>query len=204
VKKLEKIHLYDVRTVLAMVLIVGAVTGGNLWLHRGDPLLGYSRYTGHGFSIDYRHDMRFEELGLGGGSTTESMGMVEGRLEGKGLEQFGVIWMTSETLPPHISTTPEGTLEYVFAVVGMAGTQISNKGEVMVTNIDGHEVAYQTFDVLDSDITVRGKIGAWYCEGARKFLMLFVIHVPDFSQPEVLSMDLESMWQGYLNSLICY
>ena len=201
---MKKIHLYDVRTVLAMVLIVGAVTGCNLWLHRGDPLLGYSRYTGHGFSIDYRHDMRFEELGLGGVSATESMGMVEGRLEGKGLEQFGVIWMTSEKLPPHISTTPEGTLEYVFAVVGMAGTQISNKGEVMVTNIDGREVVYQTFDVLDSDITVRGKIGAWYCEGAEKFLMLFVIHVPDFSQPEVLSMDLESMWQGYLNSLKCY
>lgn len=201
---MEKIHLFDMRTILAMIVIVGAVTGGNLWIHRGDPLLGYTSYNGHGFSIDYRHDMRFEELGLGGGSATESIGMVEGRLEGKGLEQFGVIWMTSEKLPSHISSTPEGALEYIFAVIGMAGTQISNKGEVVVMSIDGREVSSQTFDVLDSDITVRGKVGAWYCEGAGKFLILYVIHIPDFSQPEVLSMDVESMWQSYLNSLVCY
>ena len=201
---MEKINLIDLRTILAMVIIVGAVIGVNLWLHRGDPVLGYSRYAGHGFSIDYRHDMRFEELGLEGGSATESMGIVEGRLEGKGLEQFGVIWMTSEKLPSHISTTPEGALEYIFAVVARAGTQISNKGELMVTNIEGREVAYQTFDVLDSDITVRGKIGAWYCEGAEKFLMLYMIHLPDFSQPEVLSIDVELIWQGYLDSLVCY
>ena len=92
--ELEKIQLLDTRTILAMIVIIGAVTGGNLWIHRGDPLLGYTSYNGHGFSIDYRHDMRFEELGLGRGSATESIGMVEGRLEGKGLEQFGVIWMT--------------------------------------------------------------------------------------------------------------
>jgi hypothetical protein len=204
VEELEKIYLFDIRVVLAVIVVVVAVTGGNLWLHKGDPLLGYARYSGHGFSIDYRLDMRFEELGLVGGSATESIGMIEGRLEGKGLEQFGVIWMTSEKLPSQINTTPEGALEYVFALIGMAGTQISNKGEVMVNSIDDHDVSSQTFDVLDSDITVRGKVGAWYCEEAGKFLLLYVIHVPDFSQPEVLSVEIESMWQSHLNSLVCH
>jgi hypothetical protein len=195
--------LFDARTLIAIIVVVGAVTGGNLWMNRNNPPLGFNRYEGYGFSIDYRNYMSFEITGVGAGSATESIGSVEGALERESVEQFGVIWVTQQSLPSHLENTPEGALDYVFDMVGTSGTQISDRGEMQTGSKDGHDMAYQTFDV-DSGPPVRGIVGAWYCDEVGKYLMLYVIHVPDVAQPLVLSQDVEGIWLGYLDSLVCH
>ncbi len=199
---MENDALFDTRTLIAIIVVVGAVTGGNLWINRGNPPLGYNKYEGYGFSIDYRGDMRFEVTGLGEGTATESMGAVEGALEGESIEQFGVIWVSQQSLPPHLEDTSEEALGYVFALIEMSGTQISERGEMKTKLKDGHDMAYQTFNV-DSGSTIRGIVGAWYCDEAGKYLMLYVIHLPDVAQPHVLSQEVEGKWLGYLDSLVC-
>ncbi len=200
---MEENTLLNTKTVLTIIVVVCVVTGGNLWINKGGPELGYERYLGYDFTIDYRSDMYLEEIGLGGGSATESLGYVEGKLERESLEQFGVIWVNERNFPAAIEATPEGALEYVSAVLEMTGTEIVGRGEQLTGIKDGHRMVYQTFDIVESGNTVRAIVGAWYCDEAGKFLMLFTIHVPDLSQPEVISLELEPMWREYLDKLVC-
>jgi hypothetical protein len=192
--------LFDTRTILAIIVVVFAVTTGNLWINRGGPPLGYERYTRDSFTIDYRKDMHLEEQGLGEDLVLESFGMVMGRLEGESLEQFGVIWVTPEI----VDATPEDALDYLFQMVEMDGTQVSGKGELLTDSKDGHRMVYQTFNVVDSGINIRGIIGSWYCVDAGKFFMLYLIHVPILSQPEIPSLDIEQRWRVYLDNLVCF
>jgi hypothetical protein len=51
----------DLRSICLIVIVVGAVTGGNLWLHRDDLPLGYVRYSNFGFSFVQVHPISEEE-----------------------------------------------------------------------------------------------------------------------------------------------
>lgn len=197
----------NLRSICLMVIVVGAITGGNLWLNRGAPPLGYERYSGYGFSIEYRKDMLVSTAGLGGGSVSNKSGSLEGRLESAGFEQFGVIWLTSEAVPTPFrmhARDPEAVLEYLFASVELSGTQITGRGEIKTSTKDGHEIFFQYFNITEPRITIPGIIGAWYCDEDDRILMLYLIHVPDLNHPDVLSQDLEQRWQHYLDSLVCH
>ncbi len=134
--------LFDTRILIAIIVVVGAVTGGNLWINRNNPPLGFNKFEGYGFSIYYRKDMSFEVIGLGEGSATESIGTVQGVLEYKSLEQFGVMWVSQQNFPSHLEDTPEGALEYVHDIIEMSDTQISERGEMQTGSKDGHDMTY--------------------------------------------------------------
>jgi len=194
----------NLRSIGIIVIVVGAVTGGNLWLNRGAPKLGYERYSGHGFSIEYRKDMWTTTNGLGGGPATDEAGSFQGTLQVDSLEQFGVIWLAPDSLPTHMQGLGlEGALDYIFALIEMTGTPFAGKGELKTSSKDSHEMLYQYFNITESGIIIPGIIGAWYCEDDR-ILMLYLIHVPDINQPDVLSQELETRWQVYLDSLDCH
>lgn len=196
---------FSARSLLMVVALVGAVTVGNLWLHRGSPPLGYARYTGYGFSIDYSQRMTVGEGDLGGyGSPTDSAGMMQGRRQEKDLEQFGVIWLRPEGLSSNVDKTPAGALDQLFGFIGMSGTSIGVRGDLETMTKDGHEVVYQTFTVEESGFSIPGIIGAWYCEDSGKFLMLYTIHVPDITQPELVSQELDQIWLEYLDAMTCH
>jgi hypothetical protein len=201
---IPKTPAFSSRSLLVVFVVVLAVTGGNLWINRGGPPVGYARFEGYGFSIDYRREMYFMESGIGGGSAFDNSGSIQGTLSADSLEQFGVIWLARKGLPSHVAPTPEGALDQVFAIIGMGDTQIPERGELRILVKDDREVVYQTFSVLDSGITIPGIIGAWYCEEAGKFLILYLIHVPDINQPEILSQELEQKWLSYLDSIKCH
>lgn len=199
-----KANILSGRALLSAIVLIGAVTGGNLWLHSGDPALGYARYVGYGLSFDYSQRMRLVEMGLGGGPVFEATGNVQASWQDEGLEQFGVIWVSPEGLPTYMDRTPEDALDYIFTIIEMSGTRISEKGALSTMAHDGHEMAYQTFTLLESGFAIPGIIGAWYCEESGKFLFLYAIHIPDLNHPENLSAELEQIWQGHLDSLTCH
>jgi len=196
---------FNARSLLVVAVVVGAVTGGNLLLHRGDPPLGYTRYEGRGFSIVYSELMVLRESDLSGyGSPTDASGTMQASMQYDGLEQFGVIWLKPEGMPSNMGRTPEGALDYTFAFIALSGTQISERGELRTTTKDGHDLVYQTFGVPESGFTIPGIIGSWYCEESERFLMLYLVYVPDVNNPEVVSPEMEQMWFGYLESLVCH
>jgi hypothetical protein len=195
---------FSARSLLMVVALVGVVTVGNLWLHRGGLPLGYARYTGYGFSIEYSQRMTVGEGDLGGyGPPTDSAGMMQGSRQDTELEQFGVIWIRPKGLSTNVDKTPAGALDQIFGFIGISGTSIGVRGELETMTKDGHEVVYQTFTVEESGISIPGIIGAWYCEEAGKFLMLYAIHVPDIYHPEIVSQEVEAIWLGYLDALTC-
>ena len=190
--------VFSTRSLLIVITLVGAVTLSNLWLHRGSPPLGYARYTGFGFTVEYSQRMTMWEGDLGGyGPPTDSAGMVQWSRQERDLEQFGVIWIKPEGLSTSVDKTPLGALDQIFGYIGLAGTQIGVRGEIETMTKDGHEVVYQTFTV-ESGISIPGIVGAWYSEASGKYLMLYTIHVPDIYHPEIVSQEVETLWLGHL------
>ena len=186
---------FNAKSLLVVVVLVGTVTVGNLWMHSGSPPLGYARYTGYGFTIEYSQRMTIGEADLGGYSLpTDSAGMMQGMRQDTELEQFGVIWMRPEGLSSNVDKTPAGALDQIFGFIGISGTSIGVRGKLETMTKDGHEVIYQTFTVEESGISIPGIIGAWYCEEAGKYLMLYTIHVPDVYHPEIVSQEVEAIW----------
>ena len=198
---ISKDPVFTTRNLLVVAVIVSAVTGGNLWLHRGDPPVGYGRYTGFGFTLEYSLQKTFSVAGFGW-EPTEAGGTVQVSRQGMGLEQYGVIWGTPESMPSQMRSL-EGSLAYIFGIIGMDGTAITDRGPHMSTTKDGHEMIYQTFNLMEQGFAVPGIMGTWYCEDAGKYLQLYLVYLPDPMNPTVDPQELEQKWLGYLDQLTC-
>lgn len=203
---IERTQILSTRSLVVVLIAVGAVTGGNLWIHRGDPPIGYVRYTGHGISFDYIVEMSLMESDLSGfGSATDSGGNVQLNYQGADrLEQYGVMWVEPKSMPSHMARTPEAALDFLFEIVGISGTRITDRSEYKTTTTDGHEVIYQTFGVPENEYTIPAIIGAWHCEETGRFLMLYQIYVDDFENLEVPYQGLEQMWLDRLDGVTCH
>jgi hypothetical protein len=200
-KGIVKDPVFTPRNLLIVAVIVSAVTGGNLWLHRGDPPVGYGRFSDFGFALDYSLQKEISVDGFGW-EPTESGGIVTVSLGGMGLDQYGVIWVAPESMPTSMRSL-EGSLEYLFGLIGMEGNVIANIGSPMSMTKDGHEMIYQTWTLMESGFAVPGIIGSWYCEDAGKYLSFYLIYLPDPENPTVDPQELEQKWLGYLDQLTC-
>ena len=128
--------------LLIVAVVVSAVTGGNLWLHWGDPPVGYGRYTDFGFTLEYSLQKTFSVEGFGW-EATASGGIVTVALQGMGLDQFGVIWIAPEDMPTSTRSL-EGSMGYIFGLIGMEGNVITNIGSPKSMTKDGHDMVYKT------------------------------------------------------------
>ncbi len=199
---IAKDPLFTTRNLLVVAVIVSAVTGGNLWLHRGDPAVGYARYAGFGFTLDYSLQMDLRVDGFGGWEPTESGGTVQASLPINGVEQIGVIWSAPESMPTHVRSL-EGSLDYTFGLVGMDGTTISDRGGYSSMTHNGHEMIYQVFNVVDQGFAIPGIMGTMYCEDAGKYIQFYLVYLPDPENPTVDPQVLEQKWEGYLDQISC-
>jgi hypothetical protein len=199
---IAKEPIFNSRNLLIVAVLVSAVTGGNLWLHRDDPAVGYARYAGFGFTLDYSLEMDLQVAGFGGWEPTESAGTVQASLQINGVEQIGVIWSTPESMPTHMRSL-EGSLDHTFGLVGMDGTTISGRGVYLSTTHNGHEMIYQTFNVVDQGFAIPGIMGAMYCEDAGKYIQFYLVYLPDPENPTVDPQKLEQRWLGHLDQLTC-
>lgn len=195
---------FSARNFLLVISIVVMITAGNLMLSRDSPAVGYNRYTGYGFSIDYSQRMTLREVDLeGSGPPTDESGIVQWTRQEMELEQFSVIWISPEIFSLETDINPETVLDEFFFLIETSGTVIGDRGEFRTTTHDGHDVVYQKFTLVDSGIGISSLIGSWYCENNEKFFILNAIHVPDIENPEVMSQRVESNWLEYLDTLSC-
>ncbi len=198
----SKDPVFTPRNLLIEAVVVSAVTGGNLWIHRGDPVVGYARYAGFGFTLDYSLEMNLQVDGFGGWEPTESSGTVQASLQGNSVEQYGVIWAIPENMPSLLSGL-EGSLDYTFGLVEMDGTTIADRGAYSSMTHNGHEIVYQTFSVVDQGFAIPGLMGAMYCKDAGKHIQFYLVYLPDPANPTVDPQELKLRWLGYLDQLTC-
>jgi hypothetical protein len=191
------------RYIIISLIVAGVVTGGNLWIHRGDPPLGYSRYSGYGISFDYDLRTQIKESDLTGyGVPSHTEGSIVGVLQSNDyLKQWGVFWVKPEVIPPHMAGNSESVIDFLFENAGMAGTQIVDRGEYSSTSKDEYEVFYQHFGVQEGGITIPGVIGVWYSEIQSRYVIFYLIYIVDVENPEAHYEELESMWADILDSI---
>jgi hypothetical protein len=188
--------------VIALV-VVGAVTGGNLWIHRGDPAIGFNRYDKFGVSFDYDPWTSIRESDFDGGSPpSDTGGSVTAVYQSEGaLKQFGVFWMKRDLMPPFYSGSPEAAIDFLLGSAGLTGTQIVDRGEYSTTTKDGHEVRYQSFGISESGITIPAVIGAWYNEGQGRYLLFYLAQILDIENIEAPNEGLVETWADILDSI---
>jgi len=198
---IAKAPVFTRRNLLIVAVVVSAVTGGNLWLHIGDPPVGYGRYSDFGFTIEYSLQKTLNVDGFGW-EPMESGGIATVALQGMGLDQYGVIWGTPESMPTSMRSL-EGALDYIFGLIGMEGNVITNIGLSRSMTKNGHDMIYKTWTLMESGFAVPGIIGTWYCEDTGKYLSFYLIYLPDPANPTVDPQELETKWLGYLDQVSC-
>jgi hypothetical protein len=139
------------------------------------------------------------EEGLGSPWPTPDLGMVIGRRDTTSLEQFGVIWLSTE-----MASDLDEALDLIFSAAQEDNTVVTEHGERETSTVNNHEMRFGKFTITEPGINARGAIGAWYCDEGDRYLMLYLVHVPDLSQPDVQSNSVDRIWGEYAESLECH
>ena len=133
----------SLRSVFLVVVCVGAVTGANLWLHRGDLPLGWARYSDFGFSFVYPELLETYSWGYPDPSSGPSDfgGAVQVKRYWEGVwENFWVLWYTDVGTPDL-----EVELERFCRNMDSWGCIVETKDELLASEKDGHEMLLQTY-----------------------------------------------------------
>ena len=190
------------RTHLVIVfIVVGLITGGNIWLSRGDTPQGYNRFEEYGISIDYKQDMSLEIFQLDGRPLGESACIIQAScIEGDSVEQFGVIWLKTDQFPTGFDSTPEGFNDYIFD----KRARITYRERLKTFEKGGVEIVMDVFKVGVVGSEVPGVIGSWYCSETDRFIQLYLFHQSDLNNPVTDFDKLENIWSQYFKSLNCH
>ena len=194
----------NTQNIVALFLIVGLVTGGNLWLHRNDPPLGSVQYSEFGFTFTHKSE-GYVDIGSlsGGGNPTYSNGRYSVTFETDELLQIGFFWTTYDDVPVSADENIlKMSLDMLFESAESEGTQLTRENEFIPSEKNGHEMLYQYFEVYDSGFEIPGIIGAWQCE--ERIFLFFTIYLEDFENPIKDSEKLMKLWSQNLKQFKCH
>lgn len=152
----------NARTVALSLLAAGLVTGGNLWLHRGDTPLGYTEYNKYGFSLRYPSAW----YPLEGGFTDPGAGAsdVQGMFQAIYFSETRVeLMMVAWTIVEAPIEAPEWGAHYVDEVIQNVGdtpnTTIIGVGPYETVDKDGVEVTYAVFKLVQRELPLTAVVG---------------------------------------------
>jgi len=152
----------NARTVALSLVLAGLVTGGNLWIHRGDTPLGYTDYTKYGFSLRcpsawYPREGGFTDPGAG---ASDVQGLFQAiYFSETRVETIMVAW----TVVGASVENPERGAAYVDEVIQDIGeapnTTIISVGPHMIVDKDGVEVTYAVFKLVQRGLPLTAAVG---------------------------------------------
>jgi hypothetical protein len=152
--------MLDLKSTCLIIIVVGAATGANLWLHRSDLPLGQVRYSNYGFS--FVHPKNLPTYSWGYSSASEANDF-EGIVQAKGLREgvwqnFMIIWFTDVTSPDL-----EAELDDFYDLMNSWDCEIDNKGELHYSEKDGHKTLLQTYTFIeDGDMEYIAASAVWF------------------------------------------
>jgi hypothetical protein len=157
IMKLSKLTL---RNILVTIIIIGAMTGGNLWIHRSDPPLGYGRYDNFGLTFEFPLLFSVVEAGFPDPSTgaNDFMGLAQAQgIWENEYHNYLVVWVTESSIPEL-----GDTLEQIYLALADVGCVIDSKESIGTIEKEGHELLYQSITFKQDELDFIGTFGVWY------------------------------------------
>jgi hypothetical protein len=149
----------NTRTVALSLLVAGLVTGGNIWLHRGDTPLGYTEYSRYGFSLRYPSNWYPYEGGFTdpGAGASDFQGMFQAILftEEK-VELMMVGWQASAEVDEGAASSVEG---FVQSIEDTPNTTLTSMGPFKTVDKDGVEVTCVVFQLVQRGLPLTAVAG---------------------------------------------
>ncbi|MBN2336074.1 hypothetical protein JXL21_10990 [Candidatus Bathyarchaeota archaeon] len=144
----------SLKSIYLAVIVVGAATGANLWLNRGDLPLGYARFTGYGFSIVYPQLYDYYDWGDPDPSTgpNEFGGGVQFKKYWEGTWNNVMVMWSTETSTPDLETM----LAEFYESVDSWGCHVDEKYQLLTSEQDGYEMLCQTFTFTEESFRPGG------------------------------------------------
>ncbi|MBN2334374.1 hypothetical protein JXL21_02365 [Candidatus Bathyarchaeota archaeon] len=189
--------VFESRRVLATLVIVCAVTGGNLWIHRGDMPLGYARHESRfGFSLVYPQTHMAAEFGLPGISAEPSEllgGFQAVYATNDDFQGLLVIWLTESGTP-----NLESELEGFYRTLNDVGWEIKTRQSSEGFERDGHLMIRQLVSITQGNDELLSLNGVWYEPWpSLKANRVYIFHVSCKASPDAAT-RLEEQYQWYL------
>ena len=195
---LSDLWQFNTRSLAVVALIVIAFTGGNLWAHRGDPPVGYTRFQDFGLQFDYPNHMHFYIEGLGTPEPSEEAGTLTVERQGVIMDQAGVIWLSQD-----MASNPSEALDLIFTQAS-GSEMVFERGERITATKKGHETLIEFFYISSQGFTIPGVIGAWGCDENDLGVALYYLWLPDAESVGLLAEDLLPAWESHLDHLKCH
>jgi hypothetical protein len=186
---------------LILIIIVGAVTGGNIWLHRNDtPLLvSYSEYdftfTHRGGGYVFTGEDRHRTLSYMDGSYGVNF------LDGGFLED-GIYWFSVEKVAVSgDESILEASLNMKFEDWRSIGIPFSREDDFFTSERDGQDMIYAFFKSYKIGHGVHGIMSAWQDDD--RIFIFYTIYSDDVENSQRDTPMLTAVWRQQLSHLTC-
>ena len=195
----------NLKSICLIVLVVGTVTGANLWLHKDDLPLGYARYSDFGFSFVYPE--LFDTYSWGNpdpaSGPSDFGGGVQAKKFWEGVWQNVIIVWSTEVSTPDLETELD---EFIASLDGW-GCKVERKDQQFTSEKDGHEMLYQTYIFWEASFRSGGAqfiaaSGVWYepwpsLHANRVYVLTYIAFPELTTRQQVLE-----RFQHYLDSFV--
>jgi len=196
------------KNLLITLIVVGVITGGNLWVHRNDAPLGTVQYSEFGFTFTHEsggYVFTGTDLGRTQSYTEGSYGV---DFESEGFLEIGIYWFSDELVPVSadesiLEANLDMKLEAWESIGESIGAQFSYDSNFVSSEKDGYDMIYALFELDFQDgIDETGIMGVWQC-GERIFIM-YIRYIEDYENSQTDILTLTEMWKRQLNQLKCH
>ena len=152
------------RDALAIFFVVVAVTGFNLWQHRGDPPPGYTEFNRHGFSFFYPDNCPLREAVVYPGTPSYVMGDLQGESSGMSTNIIGVVWGVGQA---------NGLKEFTDQIMEEArkNSDVTGVDEGEYVRLGGKQAFKRRFALTGGGLTVPGLMVGWTSPEGRMFVL---------------------------------
>jgi hypothetical protein len=135
------------RDAAIILVVVVAVTGFNVWQHRGDTPVGYQLFSGSGFRLP-----------------SYWLGDLQGESSGEAATVMGVVWEAERAggVPATMDEIIDAASDYY---------QITDIGVDVDMTLGGKQVSVRGFNVLVNEVSVPGLMAGWVSPEGRVFVM---------------------------------
>ncbi|HUV33798.1 MAG TPA: serine hydrolase [Candidatus Desulfaltia sp.] len=152
------------RDALIMTVVVLMVTGFNLWQHRDDPPLGYTEFTGYGFSFVHPQECTLREAVVYFVMPSYWLGDLQGESQGNAANIVGVVWGASQA---------GGLRGFSDQIIEEARKQneVTDVEEGELVELGGKQVYVRGFNLRADSVAVPGLMAGWNSPEGRMFML---------------------------------
>lgn len=195
--KNARIHMKKLILIGALILVSTALISIIGCAAQEVEREGYKTYSKYGFSFEYPQSFLVFEQGLLESQANDTSGAVAAAVGNEEIKGAFVSWLKTQESLVDLEAGIEGGFEAMEADETVINYE---RGELVETTKEGHEILYQYYTTTYSDGgKVFGIMGVWYCDKSQIFFCLMTMNSTISSKEDVLTDYLD-----YLDNFVCH